>query len=205
MPERELLSIRAYARHRADLKLPGGSHTAVLKAIATQRLDKGLVIVADRRTPMIDPAIADAEWNDRTDPAQSRGPDQSGGPIDGGAGGVEDPRPPDGGPPGVMAQLRMAQLAKCTYQAKIAELEARKMAGEQIDAPGAGYEAQRQARALRDSILAVPAIWAPQLAAEVDVERCRRLLDSVLRQALADRSEAAKRELEALDEEGPPA
>jgi hypothetical protein len=52
------LSIRGYARHR------GVSHTAVRKALEDERITKG-------DDGKIDPALADRQWETRTDPGKS--------------------------------------------------------------------------------------------------------------------------------------
>ncbi|KPQ06188.1 MAG: hypothetical protein HLUCCA12_12120 [Rhodobacteraceae bacterium HLUCCA12] len=60
------LSIRGYAQHRAAQGLPGTSHTAVRKAIASGR-------ITPESDGTIDPVLADAQWAGQTDPAMQRG------------------------------------------------------------------------------------------------------------------------------------
>ncbi len=75
--ERELLGVRAYARHRtarAERGDPGfdpTSHVAVLKAIAAGRLEGA--VEGEGRARRIDAAKADELWLANTDPAQQRG------------------------------------------------------------------------------------------------------------------------------------
>jgi hypothetical protein len=60
-----LMSERQYAEHRKARGLPGGTQAAVNKAAATGRITK--VIDPESKKPMIDPAIADAQWERNTD------------------------------------------------------------------------------------------------------------------------------------------
>src|SRR3954470_4357597 len=62
----QVLSVRAYARHR------GSSHQAVLRAIARGRLSAALTTV-DGVTKIADVALADQEWAATTD--LSKAPD----------------------------------------------------------------------------------------------------------------------------------
>lgn len=61
------LTLRAYARHRAERGLPGASHTAVQKAIKAGRIRVGL-------DGKIDPEEADRLWVANTDEGHRRGP-----------------------------------------------------------------------------------------------------------------------------------
>jgi hypothetical protein len=199
---RELLSMRAYARHRADVHLPGASHPAVRKAIATGRLSRALVFDGNRATPLIDVAIADQEWRESTDPMQSRLPDESAGPGGGTFAGLDeragqaDPREQQD--PSLVTRLRTAQLVRLTFQSRIAQLEAMKMGGELVSAKDVAYEQQRLARSVRDTIRALPDTYAPQLAAETDPHRCRMLLASAIDQALTAAAEQIGQESEAV-------
>src|SRR5690349_14173774 len=59
--QRPVMSLRAYARHRRSLGLPGATPTAVHKAVRTGRLAESLV---NGRIP--DAKAADAEWHRNT-------------------------------------------------------------------------------------------------------------------------------------------
>lgn len=185
-----LLSMRAYARHRADAKLSGGSHPAVRKAIATGRLNRALVFDGGRATPLIDVAIADQEWKDATDPMQSRMPEQSSGPgvgdfagLDEGAGRPDVRTKPNSD---MVAQLRVAQLVRLSFQGRIAQLEAQKMGGELVDAKDVDFQTRRIARTVRDAMRGVPDRYMAQLAAETDPHRVRMMLASAIDQALKE-------------------
>jgi hypothetical protein len=62
-------SLRAYAKHRASLGLPGGSLRAVQKAIEVGRISTTVVDGARR---IADFAVADDQWRNATDPARSQ-------------------------------------------------------------------------------------------------------------------------------------
>jgi hypothetical protein len=63
-----LMSERQYAEHRKARGLPGGTQAAVNKAVATGRITK--VIDPASKKPVIDPVIADAQWERNTDQDQ---------------------------------------------------------------------------------------------------------------------------------------
>lgn len=65
------LSARAYALTRAQRKLPGTSHVAVLKAINAGRLEGAFERRGPRRILRIDPDLADAAWVRNTDALES--------------------------------------------------------------------------------------------------------------------------------------
>lgn len=60
------LSLRAYARHRAALGLPGATDAAVRKALRSER-------ITAEPDGTIDPARADRDWSAQTDPSMQRG------------------------------------------------------------------------------------------------------------------------------------
>lgn len=61
----QLMSERAYAEHRRTRGLMGGTQAAVNKAVASGRITK--VVDPESKKLMIDPAIADAQWERNTD------------------------------------------------------------------------------------------------------------------------------------------
>lgn len=189
----ELLSIRAYARHRRELGLSGGTHRAVQVAIARGRLEESVQVVDGK--PKIDAVAADQEWNSKTDALRSRG---GGNPTEGKPLGSLDAPPRidarEAGDPSIANQARQAQAFKLTYQAKLAELEYRQKTGELISAKDVELEQVRAARSLRDRIRAIPDRMAALLAAETDPHRCRILLAGELDQALGDVARALRTE-----------
>lgn len=91
----------------------------------------------------------------------------------------------------VDAIFRQAQAQERAYNAKMAELEYRKMASELVSVEQVRAEASRLAAALRESIMQVPARLAPVLAAEANAGRVHDLLQAELRQVLLQLTEAA--------------
>lgn len=180
----ELLSLRAYARHRKDLGLKGATHRAVQKAIADGRIEGAVRVV--NGDAKIDPVVADQEWASKTDALRSNagGDPTTGRPLGDldGAPRVEARE----GSSSVADQARAAQAVRLTYQAKLAELEYRQKVGELVEAALVEREQHRAARALRDRIRAIPDRMAAGLAAETDPHRCRLLLAGEIDQALAE-------------------
>jgi len=184
----ELVSLRAYARSRRERGLPGGTHAAVRKAIAAGRLERAVVVREGK--PSIEPELADAEWERRTDATMSRGPEQSGDPTAGRPGGSLDDAPAfearASSDSGVAEQARRAQAVRLTFQAKLAELEYRQRSGELVRAEDVRLEQSRAARAVRDRLRALPDSSASLLAAETDPHRVRALLSAQIDRILAD-------------------
>lgn len=180
----ELLSVRAYARHRRDLGLSGGTHRAVQKAIADGRLEAAVRIVDGK--PKVDAVVADQEWQAKTDSLRSNagGDPTTGRPL----GSLDDgPRvEAREGSGSVADQARAAQAVKLTYQAKLAELEYRQKVGELVSAEDVALEMGKAARSLRDRVRSIPDRLAAMLAAETDPHRCRMILAGEIDQALGD-------------------
>jgi hypothetical protein len=165
--QKKLISQREYARRR---KL---SHTAVQKAIATGRITahKG----------KIDPAEADREWQENTDPGK---PSNS---ITGDPAGARAraavPRPrhleagraaPGGN--GTAAGYAKARAARELYQAQLAKLDLDERKGELVRAEDVRRGAFNMARKARDQLLAIPERLAAIMAATTDREEAFRIL-----------------------------
>lgn len=84
----------------------------------------------------------------------------------------------------VDAIFRQAQAQERAFNAKKAELEYRKMAGELVPVDEVRNEVARLAVSLREAILQVSSRLAAVVAAESDTGRCYELIDAELRQAL---------------------
>jgi hypothetical protein len=179
------LSIRAYARHRKELGLTGGTHRAVQVAIARGRLKSSVSI--ENGKPKIDPVAADQEWTANTDTLRARG---GGDPTKGRPFGSLDGPPKDdareSGDLSVADQARQAQAFRLTYQAKLAELEYRQRVAELIVAADVLFEQTKAARELRDRLRAMRDRLAPLLAAETDPHRVGLLLEGEIDRALAE-------------------
>lgn len=161
------MSIRAYAEHRKNKGLPGGSAWSVKKALRDQRIIRN-------EHGKIDPEIADQQWEQNTSPAQQRTGRSSIATTGGGTG------------PGHLSIPSYAQsrAVKEAYQARIARLQYEEMTGQLVRVDSVKVEAFRTARRVRDQILAIPDRLAPLLAAEDDALEVNRLLVGELRAAL---------------------
>lgn len=150
------LSLRAYARHRADLGLPGSSLQAVQRA-----RDKGRITLESDGT--IDPDRADREWALNTDltdapgavvEAHARAAEPSA------AAGLVKPRPSepvaDGAPPALGTTLPENNAVKAYWQARTAELEFKEAAGELVPAAGVRAELESVFRSCRTKLLGIP-------------------------------------------------
>jgi hypothetical protein len=162
----ELLSGRAYAARR------GVSHTAVQKAIKSGRI----TTVGGQ----IDPAIADREWAENTDPSTSqnsvtgrpKGRRREGEPstpneIDGGGNG----RAATGG-----TGYGRARAAREAALAGIAKLQLDEKTGKLVDANEVKLAFFNATRKARDELFAIPARIAPVLAALDDAADLEAIL-----------------------------
>ncbi len=169
----ELLSVRAYARRR------NVSHTAVQKAIKDGRLVDSVSRNA-RGWALIEPELADQEWDSFTDPRKQRGD----------AALASTPDHPDQGvlfetPPAKEAkparpakgerearqfrkQTQKLTLVDQTFSAKIKALKFKKEAGELLDVHQGQLVVFAAARATRDSLYSMIARIRNVLAAESD-------------------------------------
>jgi phage terminase Nu1 subunit (DNA packaging protein) len=79
----------------------------------------------------------------------------------------------------------LARARKESAQADIAEMDAEKMRGELIEKAVVRAEFAKQAGAVRDGLLNIPARLAPVLAAETGLAAVQTLLDTEIRAVLA--------------------
>lgn len=196
------LSIRAYAAHRGERGLPGASHTAVRKALATGR-------IAPEPDGSINPAKADAAWAARTDPAMQRGmpPPQPTRPAPGAAPSEPDRPVPraalevieevagDGGegPAGGSGEVSFmrARMANEVLKAQLQKERLKRQRGEVVDRARATELVFSLARRERDAWIAWPARVAANMAAELGVEphAMEQVLERYLRDQLAELAE----------------
>lgn len=172
-----LLSVRAYAKHR------GVSHPAVLRALNTGR-------ISSRPDGKIDPAVADAEWDARTDPTRPlnsvtgnpkhrRGADgfssaTLGTGAAGGAGGAGSAIAH------VANQYASARAVREAFEAKLSELEFRERSAKLVDADEVRAATFTLARKMRELLLTVPDRVSPILAPIGDALVIHRLLSEEL-------------------------
>lgn len=178
----QLISLRAYARHRAELGLVGSSLAAVQKAIASSRI-----------TPIngkIDPEVADIQWAQKTDAdQQARGASGGHPPRSPEKSGAESPAPQGGKAPatgddrdGYFASKSRRELA----EAQLAEIELRTKTGELVKAEDVSRATFSLHRMLRDRLLGVPDRVASIIAAESDTAKVHSILTGELRAALTE-------------------
>lgn len=199
------LSIRAYAAHRSALGLPGGSHTAVRKAIQSGR-------VTPEPDGTINPARADAQWAGQTDPSRQRGAASlaaaaetarataARGPatrpvpqaaIDSVhetlAESGNDPDPAAGG----QVTYTRAKLATEILKAQLQKERLKRERGEVVDRAKATAVVFDLARRERDAWIGFAPRYAANLAAElgIDAHQLEHALDQAVREHLATLSE----------------
>lgn len=168
---RKLLSRRAYARHRAERGLIGGTHTAVNDAVRGGRIS-----LIDGK---IDPEVADIQWSEKTDATQQAR----------GASGGHAPRPDARLPapaPGDREGYFATKERRERAEAELAELELRERRRELVRAADVERETFVTHRALRDRFIGVPDRIAPIVAAETDVAKCHEIIASEIRAALRE-------------------
>lgn len=130
-----LLSLRAYARHRAERGLPGGTLRAVQKAIIGGRISRG-------PSGLIDSEAADRAWEENTDPTP-RGD------------GTDSPNPPPA-PGEQMSSLAQASTAEKVYKARIAKLKFEERSGKLVPADDVRAEWAQLVTQSRAKVLAIP-------------------------------------------------
>lgn len=176
------MSLRAYAAHRKERGLPGGSDAAVRKAIKADRIP----VLADGT---VDPAAADAAWAGNSDPRKQRGPEAAAQPVYG----VEDA---DGPAPVIVASPTAGMDAKAAAtfnDVRIArekvklkkELREDKVADKLlVERAPANRFVFELALSFRGEVESWPDVLGPELAAEFGVS------EHAMVQALRDRFRA---------------
>ncbi|MGY6704898.1 elements of external origin [Roseinatronobacter sp.] len=196
------LSIRAYAQSRAARGLPGGSHTAVRKAIAAGR-------VTPEADGTIDPERADAQWSGQTDPAKQRGAGSADArnTADGADNATPAERPVpqaaidavqdtlgetgEAPAPGGQVTFMRARLATEVLKAQLQKEQLKRVRGEVVDRNKAVAMVFDLARKERDAWTGWPARVAANMAAELGVEahELEQVLDHYLREHLGELAE----------------
>lgn len=196
------LSRRAYARHRKDLGLIGGTDAAVRKAITAGRID-----VEPDGT--INPAKADAQWAASTDKNKVRSADsiekgvasaretiEAGEEkpltqaqveaVEAGVAEAEQMEPPEGG-----MTMAKAAAADKAYSAKLKQLKFEQLKKSLVNRKRAEAHVYDLARRERDAWMQLPAKKAALMAAElgVDAHQMEQVLDRMIRDHLAELAE----------------
>lgn len=182
----DLLSLRAYGRHRRGRGLPGTSHSAVRKAIQTGRIFHGVRIDAKGRE-RIDPKIADEEWTSSTDARKQRAARAGGAPP---AAAEEQPElfadaGPRGLPQSTAPAIARSHQLQAVYKAQLTRLDYLQRAGKLVERAAVEAQAFATAREVRDNLLQIAYRLETQLAAETDPAACRELMLREIRAALS--------------------
>ncbi len=173
-----LITVNDYAKSRKSRGLAGGTRQAVDRAVKA-----GRITLLDGR---IDPAVADIQWEANTRKCSHLH--------------SQERQPP--APPAAKADpsdWSTARARRESAQAETAEIELRKLKGELVDRAGVERAAMQTYRTVRDTLDALPARLAPELAglaADAWAIECR--LREAIRQTLAAvvgklREEAARK------------
>ncbi len=173
-----------YARHREGRGMSGGTRQAVARAVEAGRIS---TIGEDK---LIDPKVADIQWEQNSRARASTKPATAPLPLGGGPdrpAANEAPASPQSAPaaPAVSGQTLYQDFRtrREAAEAEKSELELAKMAGrviERVPAQQAVYDAFH---ALRDSILAAPRRVAPQCVGINDTRELEHLLTAELRKS----------------------
>lgn len=180
----QLMTIAEYARHR------GCDEKAVRKALAEGRITR-----AGTGRRCIDPEVADIQWakntRARVGSVRKDGPDAQ--PTSQGA--ADGPEAPDGGgDPGY--QNHRARREKA--EADMAELEARRKAGQLVALEPTERAVFDAFRALRDATFAACRNAAPMVLGLADVREIQHQLEDHQRAAFAEWEERMQRRLQEL-------
>jgi hypothetical protein len=157
-----LLSIRAYAKHRAERGLVGTSHRGVQKAIQRGRISL---------TPegLIDTDVADTQWADST---RARADHPAPG----------EPFAAKGNGHGKSLSFAEANAAERIWKAKLAQLEYEERAGLVVNADEVRAEWRKVIDASRTRLLGLPARVKTQLP---HIEKADiAMIDALVREAL---------------------
>lgn len=160
------LSRRQYAAHR------GVSHTAVNKAVKSGRITPEL-------DGTIDPAKADMQWANRTDPAKQREAD---------SGKMDQAKGSDLFAGDEKVSFQRARLAHEVVKTRTANVRLLKMKGELIDKRQAESLVFRLAREERDAWVTWPSRVAALIAADLDKDAgmIQRVLEAHVRSHLEE-------------------
>lgn len=165
------LSLRAYARHRAELGLPGASLQAVQRA-----RDKGRISLEPDGT--VDPSRADQEWTANTDLSEA--------PVAVVAAHARAAQPPAPGAPVAAPGATLAEnnAAKTYWQAMKLELEYKERAGELVPAADVRGELEAVFRTCKGRLLGIPTRAVTELP-ELGVAGAQKL-EMLIREALEE-------------------
>lgn len=173
---RELLSLRAYARHR-NVRL-----SAVQKAIANNRIS---TVPDEKGRAKIDPAVADIQWAQNTNPLQQeRGSLKAFERTQADLAGASQ-LPLAGEKPGVQTSVLSEEKAETeNVRRQLLEIQLAKQRGELVRAEDISRALANKLKAAQEYLNTVADRLAPILAAETDVSKVDEMLRSEIRRAM---------------------
>lgn len=173
----KLLSVKDYASHR------GVSIESVYQALRAGRISS--TTEPGKRTKKIDPALADKEWDENSDPSSTIGGNALKSKVSKHCPVEEDPEEYIDDIDGV-PKLAVSKRRKEYYNAEIARLRFEEQDGRLIDADQAKKEYFRVGRIIRESMFNIPDRIAPELASETDPHKVSVVLTTAIREALSE-------------------
>lgn len=162
----EPLSVQAYANHRRERGLPGGSRNAVEIALKEGRI----FLVAEEPVRLLDPEAADADWLANTDADHVRGNGKANG--------------------GTFTAFKTEEMRLRTERR---QLDLERERGTVHNVAECREHQGRFARTIRDRLLTIPTRVAAEFGAD-DAERIalERRIDEEIRSALEELGRAAE-------------
>ena len=164
---KEPITVTAYARHRKDKGLKGGTHQAVKKAIDSARLLKSIKEIGNKKM-IISAVEADKEWDSKTTPEtqiDNNDPEQQ-------QLSLEAKK--------TSQQYTGARARRLEAQAEIAELELSKLKGELLDLVRARQQLTTIGKELSQAFYNISRSKAAELAAETNPQIIRVTLKKML-------------------------
>lgn len=183
MAKEQWISIKAYARHR------GCSDTAVHKAIKAGKIAKGYKRLGEK--PFINPAVADKEWNDSSDPNYERVA-KSGKPVFENAPAETAEKDVT---PSSNATLQAAKRAQAVYKAKYMELEYKEKAGKLVDKDSVYKALFAAGQELRAEFQSIPDRYIDTILAAKSRNEAHKLLFEAIATALNKLADIDKRDI----------
>lgn len=166
-----LMNQSKYARHRAELGLPGTTRQAVSKRVK----EGSIPVVMQDGKALIDPAAADAAWSANTDPARAKA--SKPGPVK-----VREERDDE-----QARELTVYQEVRTKHEnVKLlkAQAEYDQFIGKLIEREAVEAEAFMAMRVTRDQLRAMPGKLAPQLAQVTTPGEAARILELEVKNVL---------------------
>ena len=203
--------MRAYAAHRKELQLAGRTHQAVMKAIRDGRLSQS--VERRGRRWLIDPELADREWERNTNALQARDSEVVAAARSAAARAAKEaedaqpslfgelgkldaprgPRPTQPDPDNDDTSVARTSRLQNYFKAELLRIQLAKESGELVSAVEVRRELTTAWRLTRDAFLAMPERMADDLAAIDDPHEVRELLTTEASRVLEELAGALER------------